>query len=55
MGEYLAAHNPQARLTIFGQEFDAESCAICKSSVAGGQVTIGPGAFVHKEYRLAVC
>lgn len=29
-GEYLEEHNSQARLTMFGQEFNVESYAICK-------------------------
>ena len=32
-GEYLAAHNPQARLTVFGQELNPESYAICKADM----------------------
>jgi type I restriction enzyme M protein len=32
-GEYLAEHNPQARLTMFGQELNAESYAICKADM----------------------
>ena len=32
-GEYLAAHNPQARLTMFGQELNPESYAICKADM----------------------
>ncbi|MFZ5756136.1 MAG: type I restriction-modification system subunit M [Pseudomonadota bacterium] len=32
-GEYLAEHNPQARLTVFGQELNAESYAICKADM----------------------
>src|SRR5580692_12903556 len=30
-GEYLAEHNPQARLTMYGQELNDESYAICKA------------------------
>jgi len=32
-GEYLAAHNPGARLTMFGQELNPESYAICKAEM----------------------
>ncbi len=32
-GEYLAELNPQARLTMFGQELNAESFAICKADM----------------------
>lgn len=32
-GEYLAEHNPQARLTMFGQELNPESYAICKADM----------------------
>jgi type I restriction enzyme M protein len=32
-GEYLADHNPQARLTMFGQELNDESYAICKADM----------------------
>lgn len=32
-GEYLEEHNPQARLTMFGQELNAESYAICKADM----------------------
>lgn len=40
-GEYLAEHNPQARLTVFGQELNAESYAICKADmlIKGQDVT----------------
>ncbi len=31
--EYLAEHNPDARLTMFGQELNAESYAICKADM----------------------
>ncbi|AVY94617.1 restriction endonuclease subunit M [Microvirgula aerodenitrificans] len=31
--EYLSAHNPQARLTLFGQELNDESYAICKADM----------------------
>jgi type I restriction enzyme M protein len=32
-GEYLAEHNPRARLTMFGQELNDESYAICKADM----------------------
>ncbi len=32
-GEYLAEHNPDARLTMFGQELNDESYAICKADM----------------------
>lgn len=32
-GEHLAAFNPQARLTMFGQELNDESYAICKADM----------------------
>jgi type I restriction enzyme M protein len=32
-GEYLAEHNPQARLTMYGQELNPESYAICKADM----------------------
>jgi len=32
-GEYLAELNPQARLTVFGQELNPESHAICKADM----------------------
>src|ERR1019366_5451321 len=32
-GEYLAEHNPQARLTMYGQELNDESYAICKADI----------------------
>ncbi|MGF7212395.1 type I restriction enzyme M protein [Skermanella aerolata] len=32
-GEYLAEHNPRARLTVFGQELNPESYAICKADM----------------------
>ncbi len=30
-GEHLASLNPGARLIMYGQELNAESCAICKA------------------------
>ncbi|KYP80059.1 restriction endonuclease subunit M [Ferroacidibacillus organovorans] len=40
-GEYLVEHNPQARLTVFGQELNSESYAICKADmlIKGQDVT----------------
>ncbi len=32
-GEYLQEHNPQARLTMYGQELNDESYAICKADM----------------------
>ncbi|MGZ8184210.1 MAG: type I restriction-modification system subunit M [Methylobacter sp.] len=32
-GEYLEDHNPEARLTMFGQELNPESYAICKADM----------------------
>jgi type I restriction enzyme M protein len=32
-GEYLAEHNPKARLTVAGQELNPESYAICKADM----------------------
>jgi type I restriction enzyme M protein len=32
-GEYLAEHNPEARLTMYGQELNDESYAICKADM----------------------
>ncbi len=32
-GEYLAEHNPDARLTMYGQELNPESYAICKADM----------------------
>ncbi|GFO55131.1 type I restriction endonuclease subunit M [Geomonas sp. Red276] len=32
-GEYLEEHNPQARLTVYGQELNGESYAICKADM----------------------
>ncbi len=45
-GEYLEEHNPQARLTMFGQELNDESYAICKADmlIKGQEVAnIKPG------------
>ncbi|PLC06656.1 restriction endonuclease subunit M [Variovorax sp. RO1] len=40
-GEYLSEHNPQARLTVSGQELNPESYAICKADmlIKGQDVT----------------
>jgi type I restriction enzyme M protein len=32
-GEHLSAHNPKARLVMYGQELNAESYAICKADM----------------------
>jgi type I restriction enzyme M protein len=32
-GEHLAAHNPEARLVLYGQELNPESYAICKADM----------------------
>jgi hypothetical protein len=32
-GKYLTEHNPPARLTMFGQELNPESYAICKADI----------------------
>ena len=32
-GEYLVEHNPKARLTVYGQELNPESFAICKADM----------------------
>lgn len=58
-GEYLAEHNPQARLTVYGQELNPESYAICKadmlikgqdvSSIAFGN-TLNDDGHTHKQF-----
>lgn len=58
-GEYLAEHNPQARLTVFGQELNPESYAICKAdmlikgqdvaNVAYGN-TLSDDGHAHKKF-----
>jgi type I restriction enzyme M protein len=58
-GEYLAEHNPQARLTMFGQELNDESYAICKadmlikgqdvSNIAPGN-TLSDDGHAHKNF-----
>ena len=63
-GEYLAEHNPQARLTVFGQELNPESYAICKADmlIKGQEVaniafgnTLSDDGHAHKrfDYMLA--
>ena len=58
-GEYLEDHNPQARLTMFGQELNDESYAICKADmlikgqdvgniVAGN--TLSDDGHLHKKF-----
>jgi len=58
-GEYLEEHNPQARLTMFGQELNDESYAICKADmlIKGQDVAnIAPGntlsddGHLHKKF-----
>lgn len=58
-GEYLAEHNPQARLTVFGQELNPESYAICKADmlIKGQDVaniafgnTLGDDGHAHKKF-----
>lgn len=56
--EYLSQHNPAARLTMFGQELNQESYAICKASmlikgldvdnIVGGDTLCDDG---HRELR----
>jgi type I restriction enzyme M protein len=57
--EYLLEHNPDARLSLFGQELNDESYAICKadmlirgqpveSMVAGN--TLSDDGFAHKKF-----
>lgn len=58
-GEYLAEHNPQARLTMFGQELNDESYAICKAdmlikgqdvqNIIGGN-TLSDDGHMHKVF-----
>jgi type I restriction enzyme M protein len=58
-GEYLEEHNPKARLTMFGQELNDESYAICKADmlikgqdvvniVAGN--TLSEDGHIHKKF-----
>jgi type I restriction enzyme M protein len=58
-GDYLAEHNPQARLTVFGQELNPESYAICKADmlIKGQDVgniaygnTLGDDGHTHKKF-----
>jgi type I restriction enzyme M protein len=58
-GEYLAEHNPQARLTVFGQELNPESYAICKADmlIKGEDVakisfgnTLSDDGHAHKKF-----
>ena len=58
-GEYLAEHNPQARLTVFGQELNPESYAICKADmlIKGQDVaniafgnTLSDDGHTHKQF-----
>ena len=44
-GEYLEEHNPQARLTVFGQELNGESYAICKADMLIKGQDVGNIAF----------
>jgi type I restriction enzyme M protein len=44
-GEYLTEHNPQARLTMFGQELNPESYAICKADMLIKGQDVGNIAF----------
>jgi type I restriction enzyme M protein len=57
--EYLHEHNPQARLTMFGQELNPESYAICKADmlIKGQNVaniiqgnTLSDDGHVHKTF-----
>ncbi|HMW30981.1 MAG TPA: class I SAM-dependent DNA methyltransferase [Plasticicumulans sp.] len=63
-GEYLHEHNPQARLTLFGQELNDESYAICKADmlikgqnvsniVAGNTLSDDGHAGQHFDYLLS--
>lgn len=58
-GEYLAEHNPQARLTVYGQELNPESYAICKADmlIKGQDVanitfgnTLNDDGHTHKKF-----
>ncbi len=58
-GEYLAEHNPQARLTVYGQELNPESYAICKADmlIKGQDVanivignTLSEDGHTHKKF-----
>lgn len=63
-GEYLAEHNPKARLTVHGQELNPESFAICKadmlikgqdvSNIVFGNTLSGDGhSGSHFDYMLS--
>jgi type I restriction enzyme M protein len=58
-GEYLAEHNPESRLTVFGQELNPESYAICKADmlIKGQDVanivmgnTLSEDGHAHKKF-----
>jgi type I restriction enzyme M protein len=58
-GEYLDEHNPEARLTMFGQELNDESYAICKADmlIKGQDVanimpgnTLSDDGHLHKKF-----
>ena len=58
-GEYLTEHNPQARLTMYGQELNDESYAICKADmlIKGQDVrniiagnTLSDDGHAHKKF-----
>ncbi|MDO9054161.1 MAG: class I SAM-dependent DNA methyltransferase [Gallionella sp.] len=58
-GEYLEEHNPEARLTMFGQELNDESYAICKADmlIKGQDVanimpgnTLSDDGHLHKKF-----
>ncbi len=60
-GEYLVEHNPKARLTVFGQELNGESYAICKADmlIKGQDVanivfgnTLSDDGHAHQQVRL---
>lgn len=51
-GEYLAEHNPQGHLTMFGQELNPESYAICKADmlIKGQDIAnIAPGNTLSED------
>ncbi len=63
-GEYLLKHNPDARLTLFGQELNDESYAICKADmlikgqdvgniVAGNTLTEDGHSYRKFDYMLS--
>ena len=57
--DYIAEHNPKARLTMFGQELNDESFAICKAdmlikgqdvgNIAAGN-TLSDDGFTHRKF-----